>query len=78
MSGKRKPAQNQPGTKITVEETAGKPPQDPPPPQKLKCFQDILDIVHSLSDEYVSSLLFSLILSYDYENMIHYLMNSSD
>ncbi|KAL7879920.1 hypothetical protein SRHO_G00021740 [Serrasalmus rhombeus] len=51
MSGKRKHAQKQPGTKTTVEDTAGKPPQDPPPPEKLKCFQDILDIVCGLSDE---------------------------
>ncbi|KAL6488010.1 hypothetical protein MHYP_G00046360 [Metynnis hypsauchen] len=51
MSGKRKPAQKQPGTETTVEDTAGKPPQDPSPPQKLKCFQDILDIVDGLSDE---------------------------
>ncbi|KAL6463466.1 hypothetical protein MHYP_G00278570 [Metynnis hypsauchen] len=51
MSGKHKTVQNQPGTKITVEERAGKPSQDPPPPQKLKCFKDILDIVHTLSDE---------------------------
>ncbi|KAL6488012.1 hypothetical protein MHYP_G00046380 [Metynnis hypsauchen] len=51
MSGKRKPVQKQPGTQTTVEDTAGKPPQDHPPPQKLKCFQDILDIVDGLSDE---------------------------
>ncbi|KAL7872072.1 hypothetical protein SRHO_G00070550 [Serrasalmus rhombeus] len=51
MSGKRKHARKQPGTKTTVEDTAGKPPQDPPPPEKLKCFQDILDIVCGLSDE---------------------------
>ncbi|KAL7879917.1 hypothetical protein SRHO_G00021710 [Serrasalmus rhombeus] len=51
MSGKRKHAQKQPGTKTTVEDTAGKPPQDPPPPEKLKCFQDVLDIVCGLSDE---------------------------
>ncbi|KAL7879909.1 hypothetical protein SRHO_G00021630 [Serrasalmus rhombeus] len=51
MSGKRKHVQKQPGTKTTVEDTAGKPPQDPPPPEKLKCFQDILDIVCGLSDE---------------------------
>ncbi|KAL6488034.1 hypothetical protein MHYP_G00046600 [Metynnis hypsauchen] len=49
MSGKRKPAQ--PESKTTVEDTAGKSPQDPSPPQKLKCFQDILDIVDGLSDE---------------------------
>ncbi|KAL7879913.1 hypothetical protein SRHO_G00021670 [Serrasalmus rhombeus] len=51
MSGKHKHARKQPGTKTTVEDTAGKPPQDPPPPEKLKCFQDILDIVCGLSDE---------------------------
>ncbi|KAL6488036.1 hypothetical protein MHYP_G00046620 [Metynnis hypsauchen] len=51
MSGKRKPAQKEPESKTTVEDTAGKSPQDHPPPQKLKCFQDILDIVHRLSDE---------------------------
>ncbi|KAL7876922.1 hypothetical protein SRHO_G00035650 [Serrasalmus rhombeus] len=51
MSGKRKHARKQSGTKTTVEDTAGKPPQDPPPPEKLKCFQDVLDIVCGLSDE---------------------------
>ncbi|KAL7876769.1 hypothetical protein SRHO_G00034120 [Serrasalmus rhombeus] len=51
MSGKRKHTWKQPRTKITVEDTAGKPPQDPPPLEKLKCFQDILDIVCGLSDE---------------------------
>ncbi|KAL7877358.1 hypothetical protein SRHO_G00040010 [Serrasalmus rhombeus] len=51
MSGKRKHTWKQPRTKITVEDTAGKPPQDPPPPEKLKCFRDILDIVCGLSDE---------------------------
>ncbi|KAL6487995.1 hypothetical protein MHYP_G00046210 [Metynnis hypsauchen] len=51
MSGKRQPAQKEPGSETTVEDTAGKPPQDHPPPQKLKCFQDILDIVDGLSDE---------------------------
>ncbi|KAL7877374.1 hypothetical protein SRHO_G00040170 [Serrasalmus rhombeus] len=51
MSGKRKHTWKQPQTKITVEDTAGKPPQDPPPLEKLKCFQDILDIVCGLSDE---------------------------
>ncbi|KAL7876905.1 hypothetical protein SRHO_G00035480 [Serrasalmus rhombeus] len=51
MSGKCKHARKQSGTKTTVEDTAGKPPQDPPPPEKLKCFQDVLDIVCGLSDE---------------------------
>ncbi|KAL7877386.1 hypothetical protein SRHO_G00040290 [Serrasalmus rhombeus] len=51
MSGKRKHTWKQPQTKATVEDTAGKPPQDPPPLEKLKCFQDILDIVCGLSDE---------------------------
>ncbi|KAL7877363.1 hypothetical protein SRHO_G00040060 [Serrasalmus rhombeus] len=51
MSGKRKHTWKQPRTKITVEDTAGRPPQDPPPLEKLKCFQDILDIVCGLSDE---------------------------
>ncbi|KAL6481716.1 hypothetical protein MHYP_G00097960 [Metynnis hypsauchen] len=43
--------QNHPGTKLTGEETAGKPPQEPPSPHKLRSFQDVLDIVFSLSDE---------------------------
>ncbi|KAL7852463.1 hypothetical protein SRHO_G00182480 [Serrasalmus rhombeus] len=48
--------QNQQGNKLTGEDTAGKPPQEPPSPHKLRCFQDILDIVVSLSDEEWRSL----------------------
>ncbi|KAL6473646.1 hypothetical protein MHYP_G00172070 [Metynnis hypsauchen] len=42
--------QSQRGSNVTREETAGKPPQDPPSPQKLSCFQDVLDIIFSLTD----------------------------
>ena len=38
------------------EETVGKPPQEPPSLEKLRCFRETLDVVFSLSDEYVSSL----------------------
>ncbi|KAL7872181.1 hypothetical protein SRHO_G00071640 [Serrasalmus rhombeus] len=41
--------QNQQENKHTGEGTAGTPPQEPPSPQKLRCFRDILGIV--LSDE---------------------------
>ncbi|KAL6477101.1 hypothetical protein MHYP_G00156000 [Metynnis hypsauchen] len=42
--------QSQRRSNVAGEETAGKPPQEPPSPQKLRCFQDILDIVCSLTD----------------------------
>ncbi|KAL7872171.1 hypothetical protein SRHO_G00071540 [Serrasalmus rhombeus] len=43
--------QNQQENKHTWEGTGGTPSQEPPSPQKLRCFRDILGIVLSLSDE---------------------------
>ncbi|KAL6485963.1 hypothetical protein MHYP_G00053550 [Metynnis hypsauchen] len=43
--------QNQQENKHTGEGTAGTLPQEPPSPQKLRCFRGILGVVLSLSDE---------------------------
>ncbi|KAI4884307.1 hypothetical protein NFI96_007763, partial [Prochilodus magdalenae] len=41
----------EPVGRISGEETVGKPPQEPPSPEKLRCFRETLDVVFSLSDE---------------------------